>query len=140
MARPKSPSGSKASRPGNENKEQTGVNASPSAPEVKATAAETAVPEVASREVARREVAPPAEVSSKPQIKPEPKKPEPKKMEVVKTEARKNVVPINVEDEIRRRAYELYQQRGKGSGSEAADWFAAEQEVRQRYHQQSASA
>lgn len=61
-----------------------------------------------------------------------------RKFEVVKTESRKNLVPINLEDEIRRRAYELYQQRGTGSGSEADDWFAAEREVRQRYRQQSA--
>jgi hypothetical protein len=46
------------------------------------------------------------------------------------------VVPINLEDEIRRRAYELYKQRGTGTGSEAEDWLAAEREVRQRYHQQ----
>jgi hypothetical protein len=46
------------------------------------------------------------------------------------------VVPINVEDEIRRRAYELYQQRGAKPGSEAEDWLAAEREVKQRYHQQ----
>jgi hypothetical protein len=46
------------------------------------------------------------------------------------------VVPINLEDEIRRRAYELYQQRGAAPGSEAEDWLAAEREVRQRYKQQ----
>jgi hypothetical protein len=50
----------------------------------------------------------------------------------------KNVVPINLEDEIRRRAYELYQQRQPGAGSEADDWFAAEREVMQRYRQQTA--
>lgn len=63
---------------------------------------------------------------------------EPRKMEIVKNGARQNLVPINVEDEIRRRAYEIYQQRGSGSGSEADDWFAAEREVRQRYRQQTA--
>ena len=70
---------------------------------------------------------------TKPEAKvtPEPRK----KLEVVKTEPRR-VVPINVEEEIRRRAYELYQQRGAGSGSEREDWLAAEREVRQRYHQQ----
>jgi Protein of unknown function (DUF2934) len=61
-----------------------------------------------------------------------------RKFEVVKTESRKNLVPINLEDEIRRRAYELYEQRGTSAGSEAEDWFAAEREVRQRYRQQSA--
>jgi hypothetical protein len=72
-------------------------------------------------------------------IKPEPKvAPTPRKFEVRRPETRKNVVPINLEDEIRRRAYELYQQRQPGSGSEAEDWLTAEREVRQRYHQQSA--
>jgi hypothetical protein len=61
-----------------------------------------------------------------------------RKFEVMKTDSRKNLVPINLEDEIRRRAYELYEQRGGASGSEAEDWFAAEREVRQRYRQQSA--
>lgn len=75
---------------------------------------------------------------------PEPKSSESKsngegrKFEVVKNESRKNVVPINLEDEIRRRAYEIYEQRGAVSGHEADDWFAAEREVRQRYSQQSA--
>ena len=64
-------------------------------------------------------------------------------MEVVRSEPRKNgaapnLLPINLEDEIRRRAYELYQQRGTASGSEAEDWLTAEREVKQRYHQQSA--
>lgn len=67
--------------------------------------------------------------------------PEARKLGVVKSEARKSVVvPINLEDEIRRRAYELYQQRGNAPGSEAEDWFAAEREVRQRYQQQQHSA
>jgi hypothetical protein len=58
--------------------------------------------------------------------------------EVRKTEPRKNVVPINIEEEIRRRAYELSQQREPGTGSEAEDWFKAEREVMQRYHQHTA--
>jgi hypothetical protein len=61
-----------------------------------------------------------------------------RRFEVVRTESRKNLVPINLEDEIRRRAYELYQQRGSGFGSEADDWLTAEREIRQRYHQHSA--
>jgi hypothetical protein len=51
---------------------------------------------------------------------------------------RKNFAPTNLEDEIRRRAYELFQQRAPGSGSEAEDWLTAEREVTKRYHQQSA--
>ena len=65
-------------------------------------------------------------------------RPETKMFEVRKVDSRKNVVPINLEDEIRRRAYELYEQRDPGAGSEADDWFAAEREVMQRYRQQSA--
>lgn len=37
-----------------------------------------------------------------------------------------------LEDEIRRRAYEIYLQRGKAPGSEHDDWFAAEREIRAR--------
>jgi len=61
-----------------------------------------------------------------------------RKPEIVKTEARANLVPINVEDEIRRLAYLLSERRGFESGHEAEDWLAAEREIRQRYLQQSA--
>ena len=60
-----------------------------------------------------------------------------RKLGVVKAD-RPSVVPINLEDEIRRRAYELAQQRGFESGHETEDWVTAEREVRQRYRQQSA--
>jgi len=60
------------------------------------------------------------------------------KPEIVKTESRANLVPINVEEEIRRLAYLLSERRGFEPGHEAEDWFAAECEVRQRYHQHSA--
>jgi hypothetical protein len=93
----------------------------------------------------RGEVQAPAALKPEAKIAPEAKPssavkvaPEPRKLEVVKGEARKNVVPINLEDEIRQRAFELYQQRGAGSGSEAEDWLTAEREVRQRYRKQSA--
>lgn len=36
------------------------------------------------------------------------------------------------EDEIRQRAYELYQARGDGAGDEMGDWTRAEREVRGR--------
>ena len=49
---------------------------------------------------------------------------------------KKTVVPINMEDEIRRRAYELYEQRGYLPGHEYDDWFTAEREVLARYNQQ----
>ena len=57
---------------------------------------------------------------------------------IVRTESRANLLPINLEDEIRRLAYLLSERRGFEPGHEAEDWLAAEHEIRQRYHQQSA--
>ena len=75
----------------------------------------------------------PAEVVAA-EVKPTP---EPRKLEMVKTEPRKNVVvPIKMEDEVRRRAYEIFVERGSRPGSEAEDWLTAEREVRQRYQKQ----
>ena len=56
-------------------------------------------------------------------------------------DARKNILPINLDEEIRRRAYELWEQHGRVSGQEDEHWLRAEREVRERYraqHQQSA--
>ena len=44
---------------------------------------------------------------------------------------RENPVP-NVEDEIRRHAYELYEQRGREDGHDLEDWLRAEEEVTQK--------
>ena len=60
------------------------------------------------------------------------------KPELVRTDSRATVVPINLDEEIRRFAYLLSERRGFAPGHEAEDWLAAEHEVRQRYHQQSA--
>lgn len=57
---------------------------------------------------------------------------------VVRSEPRANLVPINLDDEIRRLAYLLSERRGFEPGHENEDWLAAEHEVRQRYRQQSA--
>jgi len=115
MARSKSPSGSKTSRTNTTNNEQTNAGTA-NIPDVKTVAAGTT----------------PAEVAAEAKTAPEPRK-----LEMVKTEPRKNVlVPIKLEDEIRRRAYELYVQRGSVSGNEAEDWLTAEREVRQRYQKQ----
>ncbi|MGA8214835.1 MAG: DUF2934 domain-containing protein [Candidatus Sulfotelmatobacter sp.] len=117
MARSRSIPTSKAS-PTNSNKEQPSASNPAKLPDVKPIAEGITL----------------AEVAAEARIKPEPRK-----LEVVKTEPRKNVVaPVNLEDEIRRRAYELYLQRGSASGSEAEDWLSAEAEVRQRYRKQSA--
>ncbi|PYX57692.1 MAG: hypothetical protein DMG73_12445 [Acidobacteria bacterium] len=51
-------------------------------------------------------------------------------------DVKKHVVPINLEDEIRRRAYELYEQRGCQSGHEHEDWLIAEREILSRYSEQ----
>jgi Protein of unknown function (DUF2934) len=141
MATPKSIPGNKTNRVNNNtNKEQAGTGNQTNNPEVKA-AAETSPaavsPELKATPAAS--VAPESKATSEPKAASEPKTTsEGRKFEVVKNDSRKNVVPINLDDEIRRRAYELFQQRGPGSGSEAEDWLTAEREVRQRYRQQSA--
>lgn len=61
-----------------------------------------------------------------------------RKPSIVKSDARANLVPINLEDEVRRLAYLLSERRGFEPGHETEDWLTAEHEVRQRYHQQSA--
>src|ERR1700722_1475063 len=61
-----------------------------------------------------------------------------RKPEIVKKEGRANLVPINLDDEIRRLAYLLSERRGFAPGHEGEDWANAEREVLQRYHQQSA--
>lgn len=55
---------------------------------------------------------------------------------IVKTDTRASVVPINVDEEVRRLAYLLSERRGFEPGHETEDWLAAENEVRQRYRQQ----
>ena len=61
-----------------------------------------------------------------------------RKPTIVRSEPRANLVPINLEDEIRRLAYLLSERRGFEPGHETEDWLAAEHEVLQRYHQHSA--
>jgi ribonuclease E len=150
MARAKSTSGSKPITNANTTKEQAPVTSpanSPavSAPVVHTPVAQSPVPQapaaLASDLQGKAQEKVPAHAQSiAPAAAPVASKaaPEPrKKLEVVKTEPRR-VVPINVEEEIRRRAYELYQQRGARPGGEREDWLEAEREVRQRYKQQSA--
>lgn len=61
-----------------------------------------------------------------------------RKPSIVKSEARSNVLPINLDEEIRRLAYLMSERRGFEPGHETEDWLAAEHEIRQRYRQQSA--
>jgi predicted PP-loop superfamily ATPase len=47
--------------------------------------------------------------------------------------------PIDLDDQIRRRAYELYEERGRTPGFENEDWLRAEHEIRNgKAHSQSA--
>jgi DUF2934 family protein len=84
--------------------------------------------------------------------------PEVRNPEISASEHRSNVTPINVapvkpvarktqnsnvnldkanlDEEIRRRAYELYQEREGAPGDPAADWTVAEREVRARHARQ----
>ena len=48
-------------------------------------------------------------------------------------EFRKNVFPINLDEEIRRRAYELWEQSGYQAGHETEHWLLAESEIISRY-------
>ena len=151
MAKSKSTTGSKPNRATNNSKEQVETGSAASLTEVSAAAQTVSAappekkPEVEVKRTQESSVAPDAKIASQAKVSAEPKvAAEPKivsegrKFEVMKSDSRKNLFPINLEDEIRRRAYELYQQRGSGSGNEAEDWFSAEREIRQRYHQQSA--
>ena len=122
MARSKSIPGSSVSRR-TTSKDQPATDNVGNLPDVKAPAGTNASTE------ATQPVKAASEVTSRPEAR---------KLEFVKNESRRNLVPINLEDEIRKRAFELYQLRGAGSGSEAEDWLTAEREVRQRYRQQSA--
>ena len=38
----------------------------------------------------------------------------------------------SVEDQVRRRAYELYEERGREDGHELEDWLRAEEEIKER--------
>jgi phosphoenolpyruvate synthase/pyruvate phosphate dikinase len=48
-------------------------------------------------------------------------------------ESRPHLVPINLDDEIRRRAYELWEQQGCESGHQEEHWLLAEREILARY-------
>jgi hypothetical protein len=117
MAKPKFP------RKNNGAQDIVSTTSSPQPSDTNIAPAEAAVPVPETKVAATRT----------PQTKKTPRMPE-----IVKTEPRANLVPINLEDEIRRLAYLLSERRGFEPGHEAEDWLAAEHEVRQRYQQQSA--
>lgn len=45
------------------------------------------------------------------------------------TLARSKPIPIDLEEEIRRRTYQIYEQRGAAPGSDVEDWLQAEAEI-----------
>ncbi len=45
---------------------------------------------------------------------------------------RTNVEPQNLEEQIRKRAFELYEQRGRDDGHDMDDWLRAEAELTNR--------
>lgn len=143
MARSKSIPGSKTSR-SKAGTEQAEVPVVPKMNNIAATESEIApvvtaqVSGASADSIAKAEHPAGSNGSSESKGNSEGRKFEVMKSEVTKTDSRKNLVPINLEDEIRRRAYELYEQRGAASGNEAGDWFTAEREVQQRYRQQTA--
>jgi hypothetical protein len=61
-----------------------------------------------------------------------------RKAELVSSESRANLVPINLDDEIRRVAYLLSERRGFEPGHETEDWLEAEREVLKRYQKKGA--
>ena len=49
-------------------------------------------------------------------------------------------MPVNLDEEIRLRAYEMFLERKGSAGDPALDWINAEKEVRARYAGQNSSA
>ena len=43
-----------------------------------------------------------------------------------------NQSPEQIQEEIRQRAYELYEARGRGDGSDLDDWLMAEAEIAEK--------
>ncbi len=51
-------------------------------------------------------------------------------------EANVSAQSASLEDEIRRRAYQIYLERNGSPGNEQQDWLAAEREIRARHQQE----
>jgi Protein of unknown function (DUF2934) len=72
-------------------------------------------------------VAPPVTAASASSI------PEIREVRNTASDTRKNIIPINLEEEIRRRAYELWEENGRATGRDQEYWLSAEAEIRGRY-------
>jgi Protein of unknown function (DUF2934) len=104
----------------------TFTNTPPRVADVKPEFAQPVVAAVSAPDTAKTEV-------KKPEVRPTTRKPE-----IVKSEGRATLLPINLDEEVRRLAYLFSERRGFEAGHETEDWLTAEREVRQRYNQQSA--
>jgi hypothetical protein len=116
-------------------------------PEVKAAPAPAAkaapAPEVKVSPAPAVKAAPAPEVKAAPapkapeirvaEVKPAEIKPAEVKGEVKAEQSKRNGAPQDLEGEIRARAYELYEKRGRTPGHECDDWAIAEREVMARY-------
>ncbi len=52
--------------------------------------------------------------------------------------AKHNVVPIDIDEQIRRRAYEIWEERGRPRGLDHENWAMAEYEILSRHNAQRA--
>jgi hypothetical protein len=123
MAKPRVP---KKSKEADVKQASTITNTPPPVADLKPEFAQPSVAAVSAPDTAKLE-------QKNPEVRPTPRKPE-----IVKSESRANLLPINLEEEVRRLAYLFSERRGFAAGHESEDWLNAEREVRQRYHQQSA--
>jgi hypothetical protein len=60
---------------------------------------------------------------------------QPRALQVVPDD-RKSTKPVNLDEEIRHRAYEIYLERRGTPGDPHQDWLMAEQEIRARHRQE----
>ena len=110
-------------------KNGTEVSVTPAvAPAADSLAAPIAPTPVAAAPIAVQEV--------KPEFKAAELKSDAKETRKAYGEPRRTVIPINLDEEIRRRAYQIYEERGCTPGHENDDWRVAEREVLLRYNTQ----
>jgi Protein of unknown function (DUF2934) len=54
------------------------------------------------------------------------------KMSALPTETRATESPVDIQEQVRRRAFELYEQHGREDGHDLEDWLQAESELVQQ--------
>ena len=53
-------------------------------------------------------------------------------MATLPTETRATESPVDIQEQVRRRAFDLYEQRGREDGHDLDDWLLAESELVQK--------